>query len=115
MDEQQSNIERYQHTSAVLKNQLIIFGGWKFINEGTREKECLSDIIMFNTDNNEIKKIKNINDSNIARRAATGFIVGKMLIIHGGIDSKGKYLNDLQIFDFSSYIYLYYLIFLSYI
>jgi hypothetical protein len=49
-----------------------------------------------------MKTLRFTSDGAGARRAHTATIVGKHLIVHGGITPKGVYLDDLVHFDLTT-------------
>lgn len=49
-----------------------------------------------------MKTFKFTSDGAGARRAHTSVIIGKHLLIHGGINSRGVYLNDLVHLDLAT-------------
>ena len=57
---------------------------------------------IFNTETNETQTIKFPLNFELGRRAHAAAIVGKYLLIHGGIDSKGMYLKNIYLFDLSN-------------
>lgn len=68
---------------------LIIFGGEKYYDSKTLQRKCLNDIKIFNTDTSEMKVFKDLSDGITPRRAAAGTVVGRNLLVHGGINTNG--------------------------
>ena len=50
-------------------------------------------------ENNEFKALRFGGELIEGRRGASGAVVGKNIIIHAGINTKGRYLNDLYHYD----------------
>lgn len=96
---------RHQHVSVSLRKLLIIFGGEKFYDSEKKERECLNDMRIYNTETEEMRKLKGQPADISPRRAAAGTVVGKTFLVHGGINTPGQYLRDLWIFDISSINY----------
>ena len=91
---------RYGHSQVSYKKQLLIFGG---LEENKKEKniENLDEIRIFNTETYEWKLVRALGDYIYPRRHHACCIVGKYMFVHGGIDNKSTYLNDLFIYDIS--------------
>lgn len=53
-------------------------------------------------ENNEIKNIRYGGELIEGRRGASGALVGKYILIQGGITTLGRYLNDLYHYDISN-------------
>ena len=58
---------------------------------------------IYNTEINEMQTLKFPANIELGRRGHTSAIIGKHLLIHGGIDSQGVYLNNLYHFDLSNF------------
>jgi hypothetical protein len=67
---------------------------------------CLSDVRIYNPETQEMKTFRSGPDGVPPRRAHASTIYGKYLIVHGGINTRGNYLNDLYYFDLSVYFAL---------
>lgn len=73
----------------------MIYGGEKQYNNVLRVRECLNDLRAFIVETNEWKFIKTWGDFIEGRRNHAGVLVSKYLIIYGGINNNGHYLNHL--------------------
>ncbi len=98
---------RFGHAMGAYKKMLIIFGGTleidiTHIDKDTRE--CTNDTRIFNLETHEWKTIKSMNSGDYIspRRNMAYTFYGKHLMIHGGIDLRNKYLNELCHFEFSN-------------
>jgi hypothetical protein len=91
---------RNNHSISYFKNQLIIFGGEDPDNSSSKERICINDLRSINLDDQyKVSQIKTNGDFIYPRRNHAHLVLGRHLIIHGGINSKGNYLNDLWIYD----------------
>jgi len=90
---------RFGHVAERYQNSIVVFGGEKHYNSTLKIRECLSDVRIFIPEKSEWRYIKAHGDFVEPRRNHTGVIVGKHLLIHGGIDTTGLYLNDLMAFN----------------
>ena len=59
-----------------------------------KESECLNDVRIFDPVIFEWKYIKVTGEWIDIRRNHSSVIVGKYMLIHGGINNKSKHLND---------------------
>lgn len=83
------------------KNSMIIFGGEK--NEESRtSSECLNDVYQLSLDTNEWKRLRCSGESVEPRRDHAGCLVGRDLVIHGGVNRYDKYLSDLLVLNLDS-------------
>jgi len=94
---------RFGHSGERYQNGIVIFGGEKNYNSILKIRECLNDVRMFIPEQCEWKYLKGHGDLVEPRRNHAAVIVGKHMLIHGGIDNKGMYLNDLMIFNLNTY------------
>jgi len=92
---------------------MIIFGGEKLYNTHLKVRECLNDVRMFSAgklckltlkgiDKYEWTSLKTTGVFVAQRRNHVGVAVGKHLVVHGGVDSFGNYLNDLKVLNLSN-------------
>ena len=96
-----SPITRYGHSMSYYLDNLYIFGG-TFPRNNMRDKEeniCIFDMKRENFYYPKCQNAKNVK----FRRNHIGIGIGSTLLIHGGIDDNGNYLNDLWIFDCLKY------------
>ena len=97
----ESPITRYGHSMSYYLDNLYIFGG-TFPRNNFRDKEeniCIFDMKRENFYYPKCQNAKNVK----FRRNHIGIGIGSTLLIHGGIDDNGNYLNDLWIFDCLKY------------
>jgi N-acetylneuraminic acid mutarotase len=80
---------------------IYIFGGEKLYDEHTHTRECFNEIRSFNTETLEWRLIKSSGDGIEGRRGHACAVVGKNMLIFGGVNSKGFYLDSLYHLDLS--------------
>lgn len=95
------NLKRFGHASCVWDNKLIIIGGSRMFSKESMKRECLSDGYMFYPREEEWIQMKWKGHFS-PRRNHTAVIVGKNIVIHGGIDTLGKFLDDIMAIQLSS-------------
>lgn len=86
---------RFGHISLPFKNGFVIYGGEKQYNKAFRVRECLNDVRYFNLDTGEWRFIKTWGDFVEGRRNHAGTILTKNMLVYGGINNNGRFLNDL--------------------
>ncbi|KAL4486350.1 hypothetical protein ABPG72_007136 [Tetrahymena utriculariae] len=86
---------RQGHSLVCYKNSLVLFGGERKYNKNVRIRECFSDCRIFNINTRQWTLVRQFGDFLESRRNHAACLVGKFLIIIGGVDSNGKYLNDV--------------------
>ncbi|CAD8142800.1 unnamed protein product [Paramecium pentaurelia] len=91
---------RSYHTINVYKSQLIIFGGVLFSpkNEDRIHCEVTNEVIHINLVNYDMKIVQHAGIAS-PRKAHIAEVIGRYLLVQGGIDSKGHYLNDFLAYD----------------
>ena len=90
---------RYGHISLSYKNGFVIYGGERQYNSSLRIRECLNDVRYFGVDTGEWKFIKTWGDFVEGRRSHAGVILTKCMVVYGGINNNGKFLNDVVQFN----------------
>ncbi|KAL4506637.1 hypothetical protein ABPG72_000208 [Tetrahymena utriculariae] len=85
---------RFGHSLDIYKKQLIMFGGEKKCTPSSKLKELVNEVRIMNLETFEWKILRNSGDMVESRRDHVSSIVGKNLIIHGGISQK-SYCNDM--------------------
>jgi hypothetical protein len=85
------------------KSSLLIFGGESNFNETIKQRECQSDVYLYDIFSKKQSKPRCSGEIPEARTQFASFIIDKYLGIHGGINSKNTYLNELFIMDLTSF------------
>ena len=49
---------RYGHSANVFQKDIVIFGGTRMFNKSTKARECMNDLQVFHTENNQWEEIK---------------------------------------------------------
>lgn len=78
---------------------MIVFGGGTAYQSGLRQKECLGEVRVLNLDDLRWSWVKCGGDIINPRRSHASEIIGKNMIVHGGLNYKGSVLGDLWLFD----------------
>ncbi|CAD8132067.1 unnamed protein product [Paramecium octaurelia] len=100
LDDQQQNGFRSNHSAALYKNFMIIFGGEVHQIPSNKRifSEITCDIKIINLISNELKVLKQTGIIP-PRKSHIAEVIGRSMIVHGGIDLKGQYLRDIIAFD----------------
>eukprot|EP01022_Parablepharisma_sp_SALTPOND_P026623 TRINITY_DN644_c0_g1_i1.p2 TRINITY_DN644_c0_g1~~TRINITY_DN644_c0_g1_i1.p2 ORF type:complete len:469 (+),score=15.56 TRINITY_DN644_c0_g1_i1:1707-3113(+) len=91
--------KRYGHTATVWEDQLVIMGGSRMFSNESKQRECLSDVLVFNPDREEWTEIVPEGLPCEPRRYHCSCMVGSQLLVHGGINGKQSYLSDLIVLN----------------
>jgi len=94
---------RFGHTSNVYNRKMIIYGGVKNYNTMLNIRECLNDVRAYDPHSQQWSYLKSSGEIIEARRNHVAVVVGKHLLVQGGISSTGQYLDDLNAFDLISH------------
>ena len=89
--------KRYGHTCTLYEKSLIIIGGARMYNKESKCRECRSDVFFYNTLTNKWAGISPAGASFEARRYHSAAIVGKHVLVYGGVNIKNTYLSDLMV------------------
>ena len=90
---------RAGHTVCEYDKNLVIFGGEKRFNNALKIRECLNDVWMLSLTSHEWKRQYCSGVLVEARRNHIAAIVGKYMLVHGGIDTYGNALSDLKVLN----------------
>ena len=92
---------RSYHTSIIYKNNYIItFGGMGVYNASRKCRECFNSISLIDLKTQSSKIIKMINEESVEpRRSHSATLMGKYMVIFGGMNTKKEFLNDLVYLD----------------
>lgn len=99
----ESDLRRTYHSGVLYKHHyVILFGGMSSYNPYYKTRECLNTcgLLALNSTPPALKRIKISNENTIeARRCHSAVIVGKHMLVFGGVNTKKEYLNDLKVLD----------------
>lgn len=94
---------RFGHSGCSLKKRfLFYFGGERRYNAKVRIRECLNDLICYDIKLNQWAIVRTKGPVIKSRKYSCMAIVGQLIMIHGGIDDFGNYLQDVCVFDLVS-------------
>lgn len=93
---------RCAHTAVPYKKTLIVFGGASSFNTQLKIRECYNDLFTFSTETKEWRLIKQSGAFVQARRNHVAVIFGRYMLIHGGINTYGEYLNDIKVLNLTN-------------
>ena len=95
---------RFGHTMNEYNRKMYIFGGEEKFDVSSRNRECYNDVISIGVDNaSYAQRIQTSGEYIVPRRSHCAIVVGKHLVVHGGINNKGIFLKDLFHLDLSKY------------
>ncbi|CAD8063649.1 unnamed protein product [Paramecium sonneborni] len=91
---------RSYHTANIYKSQLIIFGGILYSPQKQERIHCdiTNEVTHINLVNNEMKIVQHAGIVS-PRKGHIAEVIGRHLLVQGGIDQKGHYLNDFLAYD----------------
>ncbi|EGR29153.1 kelch motif family protein, putative, partial [Ichthyophthirius multifiliis] len=91
---------RYGHSCNIYRRNIIIFGGQQRSNQTVlKTRELLQDVYFLNIDTLTWKLINCQGGPLQQRRNHASAIIGRNMLIHGGINNKEQTLKDLWILD----------------
>lgn len=69
-------------------------------NSHYKTRECLNSCVLFNLTNSHVKRIKIENEDDVeGRRNHSACLVGKNMLVFGGINTRKEYLGDMVYLD----------------
>ena len=90
---------RFGHIIAACQNKIYIFGGEAKYSNTRRKREMYNDIYEFDTLTSSYRQIEITDILPSGRKHHAACMLGKDIIIHGGIDQSGQIINELLMFD----------------
>ena len=90
---------RYGHTAVSYRSDIYLYGGYRRYVESFKERDTYGDVYQFWTDSLKWDKL-NCNGEFTFRRNHIAMVIGKYMIVHGGINQKSMVLDDIYSFDF---------------
>lgn len=100
--EPNQKIGRLGHTSNAYKKSIVVFGGERKFNKTLKIRNCLSDAFLIQPREEHIKDILLSGDAPEQRRNHATNIVGKFLIVTGGVNQHAKCLSSVQVLNLES-------------
>ena len=93
---------RYGHIAVSYKTYVVIHGGYRRFLASLKARDAYGDVAYFNTDT--LKWDKPVCQGiTTFRRHHTAAVVGKTMIIHGGLDEKSQLLSSVFSFNLQKY------------
>jgi Rab9 effector protein with kelch motifs len=91
-------VNREDHTAVIYEGAMVIFGG--FLPNGERT----NDIFMYYFKENKWEKVSVLGlDLPRPRAGHSALVFGDSMVIFGGRDEESNKLNDIWVFNFTSY------------
>lgn len=87
--------KRYGHTADYYEGRLIIVAGAKMYNKDFKRRECLDDVVICDPVAKAWRKVICGGAYFEPRRYHASCIFGTRLIVHGGLNEKGVYLDSM--------------------
>ena len=94
-DDEDDRRKRYGHAACCWENMLLVVGGSKHYNKETKRRDCLNDVMVFNPSDSHWTELEHTGISFEGRRYHSACMVGKSLIVYGGMNGGDQYLSDL--------------------
>jgi len=94
-DKGHSEYKRYGHTTDNYDGRLVIVAGTKMYNEDYKRRECLDDVVICDPIAKTWRRIICGGAYFEPRRYHTSCIFGNRLIVHGGLNEKDRYLDNM--------------------
>jgi len=91
--------KRYGHSCSIYEKSLVIVAGARMYNKEAKRRECRNDVSLFNLVTEEWTDIKPDGLMLEARRYHCSVVVGKYLLVHGGVNGHNNYLSDLMVLN----------------
>lgn len=96
LDSEEGPDGRTGHSACVYDENIIIFGGQRQFNPELKARECFNDVWKFSVQNHEWKRVRTTGEPIEPRRNHSAVIIGKNMVVYGGIDTNGNSLNDVK-------------------
>eukprot|EP01022_Parablepharisma_sp_SALTPOND_P011682 TRINITY_DN1492_c0_g2_i1.p1 TRINITY_DN1492_c0_g2~~TRINITY_DN1492_c0_g2_i1.p1 ORF type:complete len:660 (+),score=34.59 TRINITY_DN1492_c0_g2_i1:57-1982(+) len=85
--------KRYGHSACAWEYLIMIVGGSRLYNKETKRRDCLNDVLVYNTVSNHWDELR-CDGLFERRRYHTTCIVGKYMVANGGVNAEQQFLND---------------------
>jgi N-acetylneuraminic acid mutarotase len=95
VEEDNEKRKRYGHAASTWEGMLVIVGGSKRFNKAAKIRECLTDVQVYNPNASQWTELQCTGVALEPRRHHVGCVVGRYLIVHGGISTFGNYLSSM--------------------
>lgn len=93
------NEPRFGHSAIEHRNQLVVFGGGTNFNSNHRLRECINGVRKLSIHPPQWVYVKTAGTYISARKGHAAAIIGKHLLVSGGLNDKQHVLHDTAIFN----------------
>lgn len=90
---------RMGHSAVSYNGQIVVFGGVTAYHRGAHGRECLNTVKILRTEGLEWRQIDTAGSAVVMRRYHSAAIVGKHMLIYGGLSEKNGFLGDLALLN----------------
>ena len=92
---------RSYHSTILYKNRFaVVFGGMGRYNKSRKARDCYNSIFLVDLINKNTKNLKMHNEDSVEpRRCHSATLLGRYMIVFGGINTKKDFLNDFVYLD----------------
>ena len=90
---------RFGHTAVAYQNSLLVFGGGTFFNTAHRLRECLNGVRKLSVPSHQITYLKTSGTFIPARKGHVSGVLGKHMIISGGMNDKQHIIGDCAVLN----------------
>lgn len=91
---------RYNHSTVAFNQEIVMFGGEDEFNIRSKARQICKDIIVYNPTKNSWRYLISKGDDLQPRRNHAAIVMGRQMIVIGGINQQEEYLNELVVLDF---------------
>lgn len=89
--------KRFGHAASTWDGMLVVVGGSKHYNKATGRRECMNDVLVYNPSSSQWTELQCADGALFEqRRYHAASVVGRYLIVHGGISTFDKYLGSIM-------------------
>ena len=94
---------RMGHSAVSHNSQIVVFGGVTTFNRGTQSRGCLNTVKILRTEGMEWKQVDTAGECVVMRRYHSASMVGKHMLVYGGLSEKNAVLGDLLVLSMENY------------
>lgn len=88
--------KRYGHAACAWDGMLVIVGGSKYYNKTTGRRDCMNDLLVYNPADSRWTELHCSGLTFEHRRYHSASVLGRYMVVFGGINSYEKYLSNLM-------------------
>ncbi|CAG9334048.1 unnamed protein product [Blepharisma stoltei] len=95
---------RFGHTAVELRRKIVVYGGeTSHSRSNSQLRECLNEVKAFSIDDNEWIYIRTTGVLIQSRKNHCAAVVGKHMLIYGGLNQKNKALGDVAVLNMKNF------------